>query len=108
MEKSKTFTQIIEHNEPEGESWSYWLQVEGNQEALNALFDAIEREGLEDEYEITEQTIYEWELEPVIRYGNFGYGYMQQHHKFSGKLTLPEDFHPNILYKGQIEGYFEV
>lgn len=26
--KSKKFTQLIEHNQHEGESWSFWLQVD--------------------------------------------------------------------------------
>lgn len=106
MSFNKTFTQMIEHNEHEGESWSFWLQVDGNQDALNELWDLIESEGEEDTYEFTDDTVYEWELQTLLSHGNFGHGYMNQHHKIEGKLVLPQGFQVDDIYKGEIKKLF--
>lgn len=105
--KSKKFTQLIEHNQHEGESWSFWLQVDGNEDALNELSNLIEEEELQETYELTDVTIYEWELDTLINYGNFGYGYMNQHHKVAGKLTFTDEFHVDDIYKGRIEDFYK-
>jgi hypothetical protein len=107
MEKSKTFTQMLEHNEHEGETWSFWLQVDGNESVLGELVDLIEAEGEEDVYEFTDVTIYEWELDILMSYGNFGYGYMNQHHKVAGIITIDNDFEINDIHKGKISDFFE-
>jgi hypothetical protein len=106
VEKTKTFTQMVEYNEHEGECWSFWLQVDGNQDALNELWGLIEAEE-EYTYQFTDDVVYEWELQTLLDHGNFGYGYMNQHNKVAGKLTLPNGFQVNDIYKGQIKNFFK-
>lgn len=104
---NKKFTQMIEHNEHEGESWSFWLQLDGNEVVIDELMTLIENEGLEDEYEFTGKTIYEFDVDTMVNHGNFGYGYMNQHHKIAGTITLDNGFQVNDIYKGQIEDFFK-
>lgn len=105
--QSRLFTQLIEHNQHEGQSWSFWLQVDGNEDALHELEAHIINEDLEEEYEFTGVTIYEWELDTLVNYGNFGYDYMNQHHKVAGKLKLPNGFQANDIYKGGIRDFYK-
>lgn len=101
------FTQLIETNEHEGESWSFWLQLDGNENAIDELIALIEQEDLEEEYSFTGVTADLWEVYVLEDKGNFGYGYMSQHHKIEGKLNLPNGFQVNDIYKGQIEKFFK-
>lgn len=105
---SKKFVQMLENNEHEGETWCFWLQLDGNEEAIDWLIDMIDDEDLEDEYEFTGLLAYDWEVEVLTRLGNFGYNYMSQHHKCEGKLTFPSGFQVNDIYKGRIEDFFKV
>lgn len=104
---NKKFTQMIEHNEHEGESWCYWLQVDGNEDALSELDQLIETEGVQEYYELTGITIYEWEVDTLINYGNFGYGYMNQHHKIAGKLDISDEEDTDSFYKSGIKDFFK-
>lgn len=104
---NKKYAQLLEHNQHEGETWCYWLQMDGNEVAIDTLVDLIEEEELEDEYEFTGIIAYDFEVEVLLRLGNFGYGYMSQHHKFEGKLEFPNGFQVNDIYKGRIEDFFK-
>lgn len=104
---NKLFTQMVENNQHEGEEWSFWLQVDGNETALADLQDAIEKAGEEETYDFTGKTIYEHEVDTLISHGNFGYGYMAQHHKVSGIIKVVDEFDVDDLYKGNIDRFFE-
>ena len=100
------FVQMIEHNEHEGESWCYWLLLDGNEKAIDDLIGMVEEDDLEDEYEFTGITADYWEVCVLEAKGNFGYGYGNQHSKIEGVLTLPPEFQVNDIYKGKIEDFF--
>lgn len=101
------FAQMLEHNQHEGETWCFWLELDGNEEAIDWLVDQIEAEDLEEEYEFTGVVVYEPDVDVLIEYGNFGYNYMSQHHKVTGKLTFPEGFQVDDIYKGSIKDFFK-
>lgn len=101
------FVQMIEHNQHEGESWCFWIQLDGNEEAIENLIKLIEEEGLEDEYEFTGVTAYEFDVDVVVNLGNFGYGYMSQHHKIAGILEFPEGFEVDNIYKGNLDEFIK-
>lgn len=100
------FTQMVETNEHEGEHWSFWLQLDGNEVVIDRLIELIEEEDREDEYEFTGVTADDWEVDVVIAKGNFGYGYMSQHHRVTGTLKLPNGFQVDDIYKGSIKDFF--
>lgn len=101
------FTQMVESNEHEGESWSFWLQLDGNEVVIDRLIGLIEEEDLEDEYAFTGVLADDWEVDVLINKGNFGYGYTSQHHRVNGKLKLPNGFQVNDIYKGHIKDFFK-
>lgn len=68
------FMRFTETNDHEGETWTFWLQIAGNREAL------------------------------LTKWG--GQGYMNYHTKVTGTLTIPTDFAPDHLYKGDIAKLF--
>lgn len=98
---------MVETNEHEGEHWSFWLQLDGNEAAIEGLIFLIQGEDLEDQYEFTGVQADDWEVDVLTNKGNFGYGYMSQHHKVEGKLKLPNGFQVNDIYKGKIEKFFK-
>lgn len=101
------FTQMVETNEHEGEHWSFWLQLDGNEVAIEDLISRIDLENLEEEYEFTGVQADDWEVDVLMNKGNFGYGYMSQHHRVTGTLKLPNGFQVNDIYKGKIEDFFK-
>lgn len=101
------FTQMIETNEHEGESWCFWLQLDGNEEAIDWLIGLIEDEDKEEEYCFTGVEAEYYEVCILEEKGNFGYNYMSQHHKVEGKLIFPEDFEVDDIYKGSIDEFFK-
>lgn len=101
------FVQMVETNDHEGEHWSFWLQLDGNEAAIEDLIFRIQEEDLEEQYDFTGVQADLWEVYVLLDKGNFGYGYMNQHHKVEGKLKLPNGFQVNDIYKGQIEDFFK-
>lgn len=101
------FTQMVETNEHEGESWCYWLQLDGNQVAIDELIGLIEEEELEEQYEFTGVLADLWEVDVLADKGNFGYGYCNQHSKIEGEFEMPPNFRVDDIYKGQIEKFFK-
>lgn len=101
------FVQMVENNDHEGESWSRWLQLDGNEEAIELLITFIEDESEEESYEFTGVEADEAEVLVLVRLGNFGYGYGAQHTMYRGTLTLPNGFEVNDIYKGKIEDFFK-
>lgn len=110
-----TFVPFVEHNEHEGESWTFWLQVQGNEEGLERLEVLLDDEEL---YEIDLDTeLSEAQVDTLVEHG--GGGYMAYHHKVTGVLVLPESLDSDDvprsvvmealdehLYKGGIKGMF--
>lgn len=108
-----TFVPLIEHNDHEGESWTQWLQVEGNEEELVRLVEFLFKwdDALGDTYQLD---MNDRESEDVVdrmcNRAKIGYNYSDS--KVIGKLNLPEydsseAFHDDF-YKGGIERHFKV
>lgn len=105
------FVKLTEKNDHEGETWHYWLQLDGNTKELEKLrnsLDAYAEEDYDFPYELFEYTRYEDEVDILVEESDWGY--MKTHQKFKGRLNLgdlslvtPDD----ILYKGRIERFFE-
>jgi len=106
------FTQFRENNEWEGEEWSFWLQRDGNEDALRAL-EAATDVILDDEplYVLNlNETLTEAEVDLLCRYSSSGY--YSSHNKVVGQLVLPEPLPVGVegdpLYKGGIRNLFSL
>ena len=109
-----TYRRFVETNDWEGETWTFWLQVDGNMTALAILgdvLDALNEDLVDVEFSLKDDEIDELTVETLVRYGESGY--MHQHNKVSGSLSLPECFASmdfdavtTALYKGGIEKLF--
>lgn len=107
------FIKFEENNDHEGETWLFWLQVDGNEaelEKLRLLTDQVEG------YEVSWGELTEHDIDVLVEHG--GWGYMNYHNKVKGKFVCPEfnlDDEPEALqelcddefYKGRIEDHFE-
>lgn len=109
------FIHFQEMNEHEGETWNFWLQVDGNDDELDRLVVLLERAGVDEELVLLDDEITEDQVDTLVEYG--GSGYMNYHHKIKGLFTCPrpdlEDEHnmwsfvSRTLYKGGIKKYFD-
>ena len=113
-----TYRRFIETNEHEGETWNFWLQVDGNMTALDILGNHLD--GLYEDFGewdecpfvLEDDQLEAHEVDLLVRYGDEGY--MNQHNKVDGSLTLPKDFTEGNfeavtkhLYKGGIKHFFQ-
>lgn len=119
----KYYRRLIENNDNEGERWNWWLYTgNGNESAINALKSFLERVGLDEEYEITDDLVSERDVNVLVKYG--GSGYTSYHNKVDGQFVLPDpdegeeqkgeksdedlrDFWMEALYKGGIKELFK-
>lgn len=108
----KTFVKLTENNEHEGETWHFYIPIEGNEEAIGRLLDAIARldQDVDEEHSLDLTPIPEAEVDILVKHADTGY--MANHNKLTGVLVLPEDFDEKMaeedadpLYKGSIRGY---
>lgn len=103
----KTYRRLIESNDNEGETWSWWLQADGNETALKRLQDACLQFG-DDMFELTEDLVHEAEVDILVRYTDGGY--YSAHNKVDGALFLPKfgDYAAfwDQMYKGGIQSLF--
>lgn len=117
------FIKLREINEHEGETWRFWLQVDGNEAELKRLRTALERvaELYGDQYdvpfELSDQPKSEAYVDALVEEAEGDDdGYMAAHHKVTGVLTVPDwpDLAPDdydnaierALYKGGIRKLF--
>lgn len=81
------FRTLRERNEWEGEIWKFYIQVEGNEDALISLAKLAEKwYG----FELSDPALDLDESEVDILVKNTGSGYMDFHNKLTGKLTVPD------------------
>lgn len=88
------FVRFVEENDHEGETWTFWLQGTGNEEPLAKLAGIIaeyeEAQGSDSEYQLDVMTrLDEHDVDVLVQHG--GGGYMANHHKVVGTLTVPDD-----------------
>jgi hypothetical protein len=110
-----TFVTLTEVNEHEGETCRFYIPLEGNNEALGELFEAIcgLDKGEDEQYALDLTPVPESEVDILIKHSDSGY--MPYYNKLVGVLTLPEDFAEGMadpeedpLYKGEIKQYMKV
>ncbi len=116
------FVRFDETNDHEGETWTFWLQVDGNENQLdklwNLLIDAAKNPDDEDEededfaYDLSdrsEETLAEEHVDVLVKHAA-GVGYMAAHTKVVGKFTCPDSLGDGAddLYKGKICKLFTV
>lgn len=101
------YVKFTEHNEWEGETWYFWIPLEGNRDALKTLADALDGDDSEDErYALDLEPVPEYDVDVLVRHSDIGY--MHTHNKLAGILTLPENLVALIadddapFYKGGI------
>ncbi len=110
-----TYRRFIETNDNEGETWNFWLQVDGNAATLAILgnyLDGIYEDWDECPFVLEDDQLEGPEVDLLVRYGDSGY--MNQHNKLDGSLRLPKDFTSAdeetvtaYLYKAGILDFFK-
>jgi hypothetical protein len=111
---SRKFIKFTEINDHEGETWFFWLQVNGNEEELDKLrklLDEADNESYGLDWKQWDEVFIDFAEEEG------GWGYMNYHNKVVGNFTCPvieyqEDYTlselcDNFFYKGGIEDYFK-
>lgn len=115
---ASNYVKFEEENDHEGETWTFWLQLDGNTDQLDKLGGLIEQyeeaRGSDSEYQLdTEVRLSELEVDTLVAYA--GSGYMRYHHKVVGVLTVPDgllaedEYGKNLdsLYKGGVKKLFK-
>lgn len=107
------YTEFRETNEWEGERWSFWLRVEGNETELEKLRSLLSQQDTDTQaqYRFTGHRLEEYTLDQLlVVYSEDGeMGYLPRHQKVDGTFTCPPDLgeYGNALYKGSITKFFE-
>jgi len=104
-----TYVRFIEHNDWEGESWNFYLQVEGNENALLRLEEMLPADN--EDYELDLTVPYTKKLvKTLVKHSRTGY--MRYHNRVDGVLDIDlldsidwEDG-PAPFYKGGIKDFF--
>lgn len=114
------FVKFTEHNDHEGESWNFWLQLDGNEaqlKELQAWLGTFDNDG--EQYEIDMTPVDEFEVDVLVKYSEEGY--MDEQNKVVGTFKCPEvkykDQEPDLVegwdwlndnfYKGDIARHFK-
>ena len=114
------FVRLTENNDHEGESWNFWLQLDGNEVELQELKKFLSENGFEDEfqYELDLTEVDESEVDILVKHSKSGY--MSYENKVVGKFKMfpierkeyydSDDWKWELgndtLYKGGIESLF--
>lgn len=110
MTEELLFVRLRERNENEGETYDYWLQVNGNEDALAELAEVLDDDFFEDTNLRLEPQRPEHEVDLLVEETQSGYMDLTQ--KFTGRLEWPhaqmsmEDW-SEAIYKGSIEDCFK-
>lgn len=94
-----TYVRFTENCEWEGETWNFYLPLEGNEEALDSLRALIADGDAGDEYEVGDETYTPAEVAALAR-GRSGTDYLPEHTVLSGRLSVVNDL--DLLYKGGV------
>jgi hypothetical protein len=107
------FLKFQEVNEWEGETWNFWLLVDGNEdevEKLRRLLDTASEAAEEDDvdglpFELGTALTPEWEVDVLVKHAEGDY--MPDHTKVTGTFTCPDSYHMEKFYKGGVVALFE-
>ncbi len=105
------FVPFTEENEWEGETWTTWLQVDGNEEELGKLAELIEYSQIYH-IDLTDE-VEECVAQRICDRADMGY--MWSDWMLKGKFTCPvnehnlteQEFCDEAFYKGRIENHFK-
>lgn len=107
------FVEYLEFNDYEGESWRFWLQLDGNTTNLDILADIIKQAEKEENeklpYFLNKNNIIDEETVDILVKYSFS-GYRKFENKITGKLNLlnlKEKTLDETLYKGGITTLFK-
>lgn len=102
---------LTEANEWEGETWRFYIPVEGNEAALTRLSEAlVETLGDDSPYRVAKKRLTAAEVETLVQTPNGDASYLPAHTQMAGRLALPEELpgdcegFDNLLYKGGLRG----
>jgi hypothetical protein len=103
------FVQFIEVNDHEGETWNFWLQRDGNEDAIAELRAALAEMRADDPelpYTLADETTPESEVDVLVTHSDSGY--MAYETKVVGSCSFPDNLGEDLedLYKGGIKDYF--
>lgn len=106
----RKFVKFTENNDNEGESWNFWLQLDGNEESLQRLKDEIDStsdQTLSDSYKLDLTPVPENDVNVLVRYSRRGY--MMYENKVVGKFVfeVPTDDEVNDFHDTKAEYYYE-
>lgn len=99
------YVQFTEVNDWEGETWYFYLPLEGNAREIGRLAYLIRDS---ESYDIDFTQLTEEQVDTLVEFG--GAGYLYYHNKVEGDLQdLPEELDPenDPFYKGGIEEFFK-
>jgi hypothetical protein len=104
------FVPFTEENDWEGETWTFWLQLDGNEDELVRLNELTHES---ETYHLSLNDIESEEtVDRMVRRAKVGYMYSDN--KVVGRFLCPEvnskePVHAleDLFYKGGIEGYFQ-
>lgn len=112
MSTELKFVRFDEKNDHEGETWTFWLQANGNEAQLDKLRELlVDADPDEDEdfpYDIDlSETLPEEHVDVLVKYAA-GDGYRAAHEKVVGRLVVPDSLGDGAdnLYKGKIAKLF--
>ncbi len=98
------FVKFTEHNDNEGESWNFWLQLDGNEDALARLKSIVDLQndaGYDEEYTLDMTSVPENEVDILVKHSDSGY--MNYENKSVGKLTVPAFDDKLFEYQDEID-----
>lgn len=110
------FVKFEEYNDWEGETWRFWLQLDGNEESLKKLVPLVKEADAHsggNEYRLDlNEILDEREVDTLVKYTQSGY--MDNDNKVVGTLKLTDDMvkrsegdNDDPFYKGGVRGYFK-
>lgn len=103
------FIKFTERNEWEGETWRFYLQVDGNEEEITKLRRLLASYKVKPalSYTLDDGLLDEATVDALVDNGDDD-GYMRAHNKVTGRFACPDDLgeRANELYKGSIEEFF--
>ncbi len=98
-----SFVKVTERNDCEGETWTFWIQLAGNEEQLAHLNRLVE-ENVYDHILSVDMNCVEPEEAVDILLRHAVDGYWPSHNKLKGKLKLPRE--PKKKTPGWFKKYF--
>lgn len=85
----KQYVTLTESNDHEGETWKFFIQYDGNEEAVEYIKWYIDEFCIEDMFSIDLNKIPENEVDILVKHSTIGY--MKVFNKVDGKLEIPKD-----------------